>query len=183
MCQDEDENEDEHQSFGSFWNLCMTNEPILQCIIVLRAWFVRHSLYPERTKKFVFGFVFVFVLVNEQPIRKSSLVTKKPSYKTLFFVKRKNKKLIKIPKTQGKPSIPVQFWSLSHSSPLSDLWHYSSQQRPTRNRKYVLLIAAEQSFHLGKLELQQKNPLLKHRSFKSKTKKSRENIKRKSEKK
>ena len=68
MCQDEDENEDEHQSFGSFWNLCMTNEPILQCIIVLRAWFVRHSLYPERTKKFVFGFVFVFVLVNEQPI-------------------------------------------------------------------------------------------------------------------
>ena len=70
MCQDEDENEDEHQSFGSFWNLCMTNEPILQCIIVLRAWFVRHSLYPERTKKFVFGFVFVFVLVNEQPISK-----------------------------------------------------------------------------------------------------------------
>ena len=69
MCQDEDENEDEHQSFGSFWNLCMTNEPILQCIIVLRAWFVRHSLYPERTKKFVFGFVFVFVLAHEQPIR------------------------------------------------------------------------------------------------------------------
>ena len=68
MCQDEDENEDEHQSFGSFWNLCMTNEPILQCIIVLRAWFVRHSLYPERTKKFVFGFVFVFVLAHEQPI-------------------------------------------------------------------------------------------------------------------
>merc|ERR1712079_180786 len=67
MCQDE--NEDEQQSFGSFWNLCMTNEPILQCIIVLRAWFVRHSLYPERTKKFVFGFVFVFVLVNEQPIK------------------------------------------------------------------------------------------------------------------
>ena len=24
MCQDEDENEDENQSFGSFWNLCMT---------------------------------------------------------------------------------------------------------------------------------------------------------------
>ena len=70
MCQDEDENEDEHQSFGSFWNLCMTNEPILQCIIVLRAWFVRHSLYPERTKKFVFGFVFVFVLAHEQPISK-----------------------------------------------------------------------------------------------------------------
>ena len=47
MCQDEDKNknEDENQSFGSFWNLCMTNEPILQCIIVLRAWFVRHRLY------------------------------------------------------------------------------------------------------------------------------------------
>ena len=68
MCQGKDE--DEHQSFGSFWNLCMTNEPILQCIIILRAWFVRHSLYPERTKKFVFGFVFVFVLAHEQPISK-----------------------------------------------------------------------------------------------------------------
>ena len=68
MCQDEDENEDKNQSFGSFWNLCMTNEPILQCIIVLRAWFVRHRLYPERTKTFVFGFVFVFVLAHEQPI-------------------------------------------------------------------------------------------------------------------
>ena len=68
MLQDEDENEDKNQSFGSFWNLCMTNEPILQCIIVLRAWFVRHSLYLERTKKFVFRFVFVFVLAHEQPI-------------------------------------------------------------------------------------------------------------------
>jgi len=48
MCKDEDENE--HQSFGLFWNLYMTNEPILQCIIVLRAWFVRHRLYPKRTK-------------------------------------------------------------------------------------------------------------------------------------
>ena len=38
MCQDEDEdeNEDKNQSFGSFWNLCMTNEPILQYILVLR---------------------------------------------------------------------------------------------------------------------------------------------------
>ena len=72
MCQDEDENEDNNQSFGSFLNLCMTNKPILQCIIVLRAWFVRHSLYPQRTKKFVFGFVFVFVLANEQPISKAS---------------------------------------------------------------------------------------------------------------
>ena len=68
MCPDEDENEDEHQSFGSFWNLCMMNKPILQCIIVLRAWFVRHRLYPEQTKTFVFRFVFVFVLAHEQPI-------------------------------------------------------------------------------------------------------------------
>ena len=29
MCQDEDENEDENQSFGSFWKVCMTNAPIL----------------------------------------------------------------------------------------------------------------------------------------------------------
>ena len=68
MCQDEDENEDENQSFGSFWNLCVTNELTLQCIIVLKAWFVRHRLYPERTKTFVFGFV--FVLAHEQPISK-----------------------------------------------------------------------------------------------------------------
>ena len=62
MCQDEDENEDKHQSFGSFGNLCMTNDPILQCIIVLRAWFVCYRLYPERTKTFVFG-SFSFELV------------------------------------------------------------------------------------------------------------------------
>ena len=74
MCQDENENEDENQSFGSFWNLCMTNEPIFQCIIVLRAWFVRHRLYPERTKTFVFAFVFVFVLAHEQPIKLRLLV-------------------------------------------------------------------------------------------------------------
>ena len=68
MCRYEDENEDEHQCFGSFWNLCMTNKPILQCIIVLRACFVCHRLYPERTKTFAFWFVFVFVLAQEQPI-------------------------------------------------------------------------------------------------------------------
>ena len=86
MCQVEDE--DEHQSFGSFWNLWMMNKPILQCITVLRAWFVCHRLYPEGTKTFVFvfvlvrawfvchrlypegtkTFVFVFVLAHEQPI-------------------------------------------------------------------------------------------------------------------
>ena len=44
------ENEDGDESFGSFWNLCMTNKPILQCIIVLRAWFVCHRLYGVATK-------------------------------------------------------------------------------------------------------------------------------------
>ena len=68
MCQDEDENEDENQSFGSFWNLCITNETILKCIIELRAWFVRHRLYPGQMKTFVFGLVLVFVLAHEQPI-------------------------------------------------------------------------------------------------------------------
>ena len=57
MCQDENKNEDENQGFGSFWNLCVTDESIFQCIIVLRAWFVRHRFYPEQTKTFVFIWV------------------------------------------------------------------------------------------------------------------------------
>ena len=32
MCQDENKNEGENQSIRSFWNLCVTNEQILQCI-------------------------------------------------------------------------------------------------------------------------------------------------------
>ena len=68
MYQDENKNEDENQYVRSLWNLCVTNEQILQCIIVLKAWFVRHRLYPERTKIFFFVFVFVFVLAHEQPI-------------------------------------------------------------------------------------------------------------------
>ena len=64
MCQDEYKNEDESQSFGSFWNLGVTNEAILQCILILRAWFVSHRLYPEGTKSFVFGLVFVVVLAH-----------------------------------------------------------------------------------------------------------------------
>ena len=68
MCQDENENEDENESFGSFCIKPVTNEPILQCIILLKARFVRHRLYPERTKIFVLGFVFVFVLAHEQPL-------------------------------------------------------------------------------------------------------------------
>ena len=53
----------------------MTNEPILLCSIVLRAWFVRHRLNPERTKTFVFKFVFVSVLAHEQPINKVTRVS------------------------------------------------------------------------------------------------------------
>ena len=46
-------------------------------------WFVRHGLYPERTKNFVFGFVFVFVLAHEQPIRPGTLPEiKKSDFKT-----------------------------------------------------------------------------------------------------
>ena len=54
MCQ----NENENQSFGSFWNLCVMNEPILQWFILLMPWLVGPRLYPEKTKTFVFGFVF-----------------------------------------------------------------------------------------------------------------------------
>ena len=68
MCQDENENEDENRSFGSFWSYCETNEPGFQYYTILKNWFVRHRLYLERTKTFVFGFVFVFVLAHEQPI-------------------------------------------------------------------------------------------------------------------
>ena len=83
MYQDENENEDENQCVRSLWNLCVTNEQILQCIIVLKAWFVRHRLYPERTKTFVLGFVFVFVLAHEQPIRPGTLPEiKKSDFKT-----------------------------------------------------------------------------------------------------
>ena len=66
MCQDE--NEDKNQGFGSFWNLCVTDESIFQRIIVLRAWFVRYRFYPGQMKTFVFGLVFIFVLTHEQPI-------------------------------------------------------------------------------------------------------------------
>ena len=79
MCQDEDENE--NQSFGSFWNLCMTNEPILHCIIVLRAQFVRHRLDPERTKTFVFG----FVLAHEQVTTLSSELNNRLLQQILHF--------------------------------------------------------------------------------------------------
>ena len=46
----------------------MTNEPIVICNVIIRAWFVRHRHYLQRMKTFVLGFVFVFVLANEQAI-------------------------------------------------------------------------------------------------------------------
>ena len=51
-----------------FWNKPVTNEPIILCNVILRAWFVRHRHYLERTKTFVLGFVFVFGLAHEQAI-------------------------------------------------------------------------------------------------------------------
>ena len=46
------------------------------------AWFVRHRLYPERTKTFVFGFVFVFVLAHEQPIMTFCFLTEFSSWQS-----------------------------------------------------------------------------------------------------
>ena len=85
MYQDKNENDDENQSVCLFWNLCVTNEQILQCIIVIKAWFVRHRLYPERTKTFVLGFVFVFVLAHEQPISACAIKTANIEVIKLFF--------------------------------------------------------------------------------------------------
>ena len=48
----------------------MTNKPINICDAILRAWFVRHRHYLERTK--TFGFCFVFVLAHEQAISKAN---------------------------------------------------------------------------------------------------------------
>ena len=61
----------------------MTNEPIFECSLVLTAWFVCQRYYPVRTKTFVFGFVFVFVLAHEQPIMPGTLPEiKKSDFKT-----------------------------------------------------------------------------------------------------
>ena len=49
-----------------FWNKPVTNEPIILCNVILRAWFIRHRHYLGRTKTFVLGFV--FVLAHDQPI-------------------------------------------------------------------------------------------------------------------
>ena len=48
-----------------------TNEPIIQCNVILRAWFNRHLHYLVWKKTFVLGFVFVFVLAHALDIRKS----------------------------------------------------------------------------------------------------------------
>ena len=53
-----------------FCNKPVTNEPIILCYVILRAWFVRNRHYLERTKTFVPGSIFVFVLTHEQVISK-----------------------------------------------------------------------------------------------------------------
>ena len=118
------ENEGKNQSLGSFWNLCMMNEPILQCIIVLRAWFVCHRLYPERTKTFVFGFVFVFVLAHEQSVtftryptlvRESQIIAERRR-KLNFSGKPKNKNVAYFPiywlksLTMGAQTKALHYW-------------------------------------------------------------------------
>ena len=65
----QNENEDENQSFRSFWRYERTDPSMYHSTEA--AWFVCHRLYPERTKTFVFEFV--FVLVHEQPISIKSL--------------------------------------------------------------------------------------------------------------
>ena len=51
----------------------MTNEPIILCNVILRAWFVSHRYYLEQTKTFVPGFVFGLVLAHEKAITKMSV--------------------------------------------------------------------------------------------------------------
>ena len=68
MCQGENENEPE--SFPSFWIRPVTSEPGPQYYDTLKDRFVLHALAPELTKALVFVFAFVFVLAHEQAIRK-----------------------------------------------------------------------------------------------------------------
>ena len=59
----------------------MTNEPIIICNAILRAWFVRHRNYLERTKTFVLGFVFVLAyrqikFISPIEVKRTQLVLK-----------------------------------------------------------------------------------------------------------
>ena len=71
--QDENEDKNQNQSFCLFLYVHkpVMNVPINLCNVILRAWFVRHRYYLERTKTFVLGFVFMFVLAHEQAISKN----------------------------------------------------------------------------------------------------------------
>ena len=71
MCQDENKNETEDESFRSFWIKPVPNEPGSQYYDTLNDRFVRHALVPGRTKDLGFVFVFFFVLAHEQAIRKT----------------------------------------------------------------------------------------------------------------
>ena len=55
-----------------FWKKPVTNELIILFYVLLRAWFVRQRHYLERTKTFILGFVFFFVLAHEQAISTST---------------------------------------------------------------------------------------------------------------
>ena len=66
MCQDK--NEDENQCFCLFLEVMRDKRTNPLMYHSTEAWFVRHRLYPEQTKTFVFGFVSVFVLAHEQHI-------------------------------------------------------------------------------------------------------------------
>ena len=73
-----------------FWNLCVTNTPILQCIILLMTWLVHRRLYPERTKPFIFGFVFVFVLAQKLPVCKNFQIVFLNLIQANWLFKKKN---------------------------------------------------------------------------------------------
>ena len=60
-------------------------------------WFVRHRLYPERTKTFVFGFVIVFVMAHEQSIS------------TMYYLQSKQNKKLRYAIGNVK-SWPVLIW-------------------------------------------------------------------------
>ena len=61
-----DKNENEPESFCSFWIKPVTNEPGPQYYDTLKDRFICYAKFPERTKVLVFVFVFVFVLGHEQ---------------------------------------------------------------------------------------------------------------------
>ena len=64
MCQDENENIGGKPKLWFVLELRRDEQTDPSMSLSTEAWFVRHRLYPEGTKTFVFGFV--FVLAHEQ---------------------------------------------------------------------------------------------------------------------